>query len=187
MISLVLFAAGIVAGTSTPGLDEYMNSQLEGIRQLANTIQESSNPTLMMIAVIFFNNAIKGALVIYFGFLFGLFPIYFMVLNGMVIGYLVHRFALENGGAAAFDFVAKGLLPHGIIEIPVLIIAAAYGLKSGSFAFRFIGQLFARDGKLGQETAQYVKSTVPIVIGVAVLLLAASLVESLITPILLGK
>ncbi|GFN33459.1 stage II sporulation protein M [Paenibacillus xylaniclasticus] len=186
-VAFVLFVAGIVAGTSTPGLNDYMNSQLEGIRSLAEAIDKSSNPTLLMIIVIFFNNAIKGAMVIYLGFFFGLFPIYFIVINGLVLGYFVHKYALVNGGEAAFDLVVRGLLPHGIIEIPVLIIAAAYGMKAGSFAFRLLGQIFVRDAKLSHEAGAYVKATVPIVIGVAVLLFAASLIESLVTPILLGK
>jgi stage II sporulation protein M len=186
-VSLVLFLAGIVAGTSTPGLDAYMNSQIEGIREIAKAVNDTSNPTLMMFLVIFFNNAIKAALVIYLGFFFGLFPVFFMVLNGLIIGYLIHNYAVTYGGAEAFEIVVRGILPHGIIEIPVLIIASAYGLKSGSYAFRFIGQIFAKDEKLSHEAGQYVRATVPIVIGVAVLLLAASLIESIITPIVIGK
>ncbi|WP_237179088.1 stage II sporulation protein M [Paenibacillus sp. MMS18-CY102] len=182
ILSAVLFLAGIVAGTTSPGLNDFMNSQLESIRQVAEKVNTSSNPTLFALVVIFFNNAIKFAAVIYLGFFFGIFPLFFLIVNGMIIGYLCYNVSEQAGSGALFDLIFKGLLPHGIIEIPVLIITAAYGLKSGSFTFRWIGSAFKRSGGLAKETQKYLLCTVPVLIGIVLLV-----IESTVTVWLLGK
>lgn len=186
-ISAVLFLAGIVAGCTTPGLNEFMNSQIEAIRRMAESVQTSDNPTLMSIIVIFFNNAIKAGMVVYLGFIFAIYPIFFIIMNGMVLGYLFNLYWAQYGAATTFEIFVKGILPHGIIEIPVLIVASAYGLKSGSIAFRWIGSLFRKPEGLAKETEQYVLITLPVVAISVVLLLTASVIESTLTVALLGK
>ncbi|EFM11451.1 protein of unknown function DUF95 transmembrane [Paenibacillus curdlanolyticus YK9] len=187
ILSAVLFLAGIVAGATSPGLNDYMNSQIEAIRQVAEKVDSSSNPTFFALVVIFFNNAIKSAMVIYLGFFFGIFPLFFLIINGMIIGYMCYNVGEQAGSGALFELIFKGLLPHGIIEIPVLIITAAYGLKSGSLTFRWVGFLFKRSEGLAKETERYVLCTIPALIGIVLLLLVAAVIESTVTVWLLGK
>ncbi|MBD3922919.1 stage II sporulation protein M [Paenibacillus sp. PR3] len=188
-ISAVLFVAGIVAGITATGFSDFLDNQLEGIKKLSDIVNQSSNPTLMAIIIIFLNNAVKAGLVIYFGFLFGVYPAFFMVMNGMVIGYLMHKYYVEHGASTMFEILVKGILPHGIIEIPIIIIAAAYGLRSGNIAFRWLGCLFnpSKAKAMAQETERYVITTLPVLLGIVLLLLVASLIESTITPYLLQK
>jgi stage II sporulation protein M len=188
-ISAVLFIAGIVAGITATGFSDFLEGQLEGIKKLSDIVDQSSNPTLMAIVIIFLNNAIKAGMVIYIGFLFGIYPAIFMVLNGMVIGYLMHQYYVVNGASMMFEILFKGILPHGIIEIPVIIIASAYGLRSGNIAIRWIGCLFngSKAKAMARETERYMIMTVPVLLGIVILLLLASLIESTITPVLLQK
>ncbi len=85
----ILFLAGMVIGGTNPAFKVFLNEQLKGLGQLADMIDKSSNPTLTMIVIIFLNNAIKSILVIYLGALFGILPFLFLVVNGMLIGYLL--------------------------------------------------------------------------------------------------
>ncbi|PWV94370.1 stage II sporulation protein M [Paenibacillus cellulosilyticus] len=188
-ISAVLFLAGIVTGITATGFSDFLDQQLKGIKDLSDIINQSSNPTLMGIVVIFFNNAIKAGMIVYLGFLFGIYPVIFIVLNGMVIGYLMHKYYVAEGAATMFEVLVKGILPHGIIEIPLIIIASAYGLRSGNIAIRWIGALFngTKAKAMAQETERYVITTLPVVLGIVLLLLVASLIESTITPLLLQK
>jgi Uncharacterized membrane protein len=188
-ISAVLFLAGIVTGVTATGLTDFLEQQIQGIRELSDIINRSSNPTLMAIVVIFINNAKIAGFIIYLGFLFGIYPAVLMVLNGMVIGYLMHQYYAVEGMSRMLEVLFKGILPHGIIEIPVIILASAYGLRSGNIAFRWLGCLVnsSRAKAMGKETKQYLMMTLPVLLGIVLLLLAASLIESTITPYLLQK
>ncbi|GMK41073.1 hypothetical protein PCCS19_41290 [Paenibacillus sp. CCS19] len=188
-ISAVLFLAGIVTGITATGLSDFLEQQIKGIKELSDMINQSSNPTLMAIVVIFFNNAKIAGLIMYLGFLFGIYPAILMVLNGMVIGYLMHQYYIVQGTSSMLEVLFKGILPHGIIEIPVIILASAYGLRSGNIAFRWLGCLVnsSRAKTMAKETKRYVIMTVPVLLGIVVLLLVASLIESTITPHLLNR
>ena len=55
--------------------------------------------------------------------LFGLF------FNGALLGSLLVTLGLEN--QPVFVFIALGILPHGVFELPAFFISAAFGLKLG--------------------------------------------------------
>lgn len=184
----ILFLAGMVIGGTNPAFKAFLNNQLEGLEQLSNIIDQSDNPTLTSIIVIFLNNAIKSIFVMYLGALFGILPFFFLVVNGMVVGFLLQRVAEVHGGGYVFELVVKGLLPHGILEIPAIIIACAYGLRFGVLAFKGLGSfIFARSktAGIGRELEVFVIRTVPVMVILTVSLLIASLIESTITAWLL--
>jgi stage II sporulation protein M len=118
--------------------------------------------------------------VIYAGIFFGILPVIFLVINGMVIGFLVH--ITTDNGASLFDIVVKGLLPHGIIEIPVIIIACAFGLKFGGLASRSLIELgSAKRQGLGKQWETFLKRTLTASCWVIILLFIAAIIESTIT------
>ena len=49
-----------------------------------------------------------------------LMPIFMLMTNGMILGYLLD--SLGNAWKAIMAIVLKGILPHGIIEIPVILL-----------------------------------------------------------------
>ncbi|MFS0874209.1 stage II sporulation protein M [Paenibacillus xylanilyticus] len=179
--SVLLFVAGIGAGwVSTGPLQEILLNQIGGLREVSERLEQGGNVQWNFFIFIFFNNAIKSVLVIYAGIFFGILPVIFLVINGMVIGFLVHF--TTNNGASLFDIVVKGLLPHGIIEIPVIIIACAFGLKFGGLAFRSLVQLgSAKRQMLGKQWETFLKKTLTASCWIVILLFIAAIIESTIT------
>lgn len=76
---------------------------------------------------IFSNNLYVSFLSIILGILFGIFPIIVSLSNGFIIGYVAHRAVSLDG-----ILILWKLLPHGIFEIPAVIISMGIGLKLGS-------------------------------------------------------
>lgn len=144
LVALGLFIAGIVLGHVFSGaLSAMLLPQIEALHEVSGSLSQSASPELSFFVFIFLNNAIKSLLIIGLGALFGFMPIVFLVMNGMVLGFLVQ--AASNQGANMFDLIIKGLLPHGIIEIPAILIAAAYGLQFGYLVLKSLGELGARE------------------------------------------
>ncbi|RIX47848.1 stage II sporulation protein M [Paenibacillus nanensis] len=185
--SFILFFASIVVGGTNTSFHSFLNGQLEGLGQLVDMV---GNNTLLMMLVIFLNNAIKSILIMYLGAFYGVIPFFFIVTNGMVIGYLLEAASNSTSPDAlpVWEIIVKGLLPHGIIEIPAIIFACAYGLKFGGLVFRASGSLVFARGKLGgigKEIEHFAIRTVPMIVILTVALLIASVIESTITTWLL--
>jgi stage II sporulation protein M len=61
------------------------------------------------------------------GILFGLTPLIAVATNGYILG-VAYLFASEKVG---YVQAAKTVLPHGVLEIPAIILSAGYGLWLG--------------------------------------------------------
>lgn len=143
-LSLILFTAGIVIGTlNADFITELITPQLQGLQEYSRELSESANPQWSFFVFIFLNNAVKSIVIIFAGALFGLLPIFFLMMNGMVIGFLLTTAASQ--GENMFDLIVLGLLPHGIIEIPAILIASGFGLQFGYMVLKGLGELGARD------------------------------------------
>lgn len=181
LLSIVLFTAGIVIGTVKADLiTTLIAPQLESLKEYSRELSQSANPEWNFFVFIFLNNAVKSVIIIFAGALFGLLPIFFLVMNGMVIGYLLSSAAMQ--GANLFDLIVKGLLPHGIIEIPAILIAAAFGLQFGYLVMKGLGEWGARD--LSERTVNwgaFLKTTVRASIWITLSLLIAAIIESTLT------
>ncbi|AIQ65690.1 membrane protein [Paenibacillus stellifer] len=176
LISVSLFILGIVAGwIGTGSLERLLMQQIEGLGGISRELRNSSNPQLSFFIFIFLNNSIKGVLIIFLGALFGILPALFLLINGAVIGYLIHASLLQ--GVNIVTLIVKGLLPHGIIEIPAIIIACAFGLNFGA---RVARSLFRRRSR-EDEWADFLRQTLTVSVWIVLLLLAAAVIESTIT------
>ncbi|GBG09329.1 membrane protein [Paenibacillus agaridevorans] len=185
----IMFIAGIFIGGSNPAFRSFLDAQLTGLQQLVETVDQAENRTFAMITVIFLNNAIKSIFIIFLGAFLGVIPILFLIINGMVIGYLLDRVAETPDAMPVFELIVKGLLPHGIIEIPAIIIACAYGMRFGILIVRALGSLlFARDklSDSGDRLVSFMVRVVPVIIMLTAGLLLASIIESTFTGWLLS-
>ena len=79
---------------------------------------------------IFSHNSSIGFISIITGFLFSIIPIFFLVSNGLSIGLISSLVTAEAG-----FFSLWRLLPHGIFEIPAVILSFSLGIKFGAFIF----------------------------------------------------
>ncbi|MUT68230.1 stage II sporulation protein M [Paenibacillus sp. NEAU-GSW1] len=179
----ILFAAGIVVGGTDTAFSNYLEQQLASLGGLREQLERTGNPTLAFMIFIFLNNAIKSILILYIGSLFGIVPIFFLVFNGMIIGFLLQRVAEANGTEGLLATLI-GLLPHGIIEIPAIVIASAYGMKFGALVWKLLLSALSprrSSGEAGRAIEFFVIRSVPVVVLLVVALLIAAVIESTVS------
>jgi stage II sporulation protein M len=178
--AVAVFVAGFVLGVD--GSDRYsgfIQHQLKGLEQIAGLIQGKDHPQLWLFLLIFWNNFSKSLLFIYFGLIFGLLPISVLVVNGMILGYIGHAQAQHQ----SWWYVAKGILPHGIIEIPAVIVACAYGIRLGFIVLKSVASPFIPGwgARVRAELLHTLKMTLPLVALLACALWIAAVIESTFT------
>lgn len=130
--------------------------------------------TFQLFIYIFLNNASKAFLVILLGFFFGIVPIFFVFTNANLIGIVLAVFGAREG----FLKVVLSLLPHGIFEIPAILIASGYGLWLGVKFYRKL-----RYGETFREAFWFAMRKYFTV--VFPLLLLAAFIEAYITTMLI--
>jgi stage II sporulation protein M len=105
---------------------------------LLGALKDSLEPYLTlapwkMFFFILLNNSVKSFAVLLSGILFGLVPLIAVASNGYILGIAY----LFTSGEIGYVKAAKAVLPHGVLEIPAIILSAAYGLWLGvTFAKR---------------------------------------------------
>ena len=124
--------------------------------------------------LIFRNNLVAASFSLFLGVFLGIIPVVSVGLNFFVLGFLFAVFitSAKLGGLTFFFFV----MPHGIFEIPALIIAAAFGLKLGFFWTRPTKSLDRRGNLLA-----ILKQNLQILPLLILLFLAAALTEVFVT------
>ena len=85
-----------------------------------------------LMVAIFIRNSFACLLSIVLGLFFGIAPIGIISLNGFIVGVVVFVAQKEIG----FVNVLLGIVPHGIIELPIVFISAAIGMKIGNEVLR---------------------------------------------------
>lgn len=178
--ALAVFITGFVLGIdASDRYGDFIRGQMKGIEQIASSIQGREHPQLWLFLFIFWNNVTKSLMFVYFGLLFGILPIGVLVINGMVLGFVSQHNAAEQ----TWLFVAKAILPHGIIEIPAILLACAYGIRLGFIVLKSVGALFipGLGARVRQELSSVLKLTFPLSAVLVVALLIAAIIESTLT------
>jgi stage II sporulation protein M len=181
-----VFIAGLVYGFyQSDHFEAIIQEQLKGLENIASSVSQSSQPQVMLFLFIYLNNLIKSIFSIFIGVFFGIFPVFFLVLNGMILGYI----GSQSVAADKWILLLKGILPHGILEIPSVIIACAYGIRFGMLMFQGVAAYAGMGSKLGfkKELRKFIRLTIPLIILLAIVLLAAALIESTFTLWLVKK
>lgn len=177
-ISAIIFLVSMLMGYNWKAFHVFLEGQVAGIADIAEDILSSENPLLTLITFIFINNAVKAVAIVFLGFFLGLLPIIFLWVNGMVLGYLYLDMVVTGGEMTTWQLIV-GILPHGIIELPIIVIACAYGLRLGVLVWAaIIGSKRVARGSI----RQFMKGTPRLVVFIVVSLFVAALIESLITP-----
>lgn len=179
--SVVLFAVGIGAGwVSTGPLEELLLNQIGGLREVSERLEQGAMCNGTSFCLSFSIMPSKVYLSSMPQIFFGILPVIFLLINGMVLGFVVHT--TMNYGASFYDIVVKGLLPHGIIEIPVIIIACAFGLKFGGLVIKSLAQLGSdKRNTMGTRWRAFMNRTLTASFWVVILLLVAAIIESTLT------
>ncbi|WP_195576713.1 stage II sporulation protein M [Paenibacillus sp. 1001270B_150601_E10] len=176
--SALLMVVGYIIGNRSTALEEFLMGQLEALKQLQQQMAQSPNQELSFFITIFYNNAIKSVLIMFAGIIGGIIPAAFLVINGMVLGLLLR--IMSAAGVDITTVVVKGLLPHGILEIPAIIIAAAFGLRFGILIFQRMSAQY-RSNPLNLTIGLWSKKTAAAAVWITFILLIAAIIESTIT------
>ena len=130
LLSTVLFVIFLAMGLSIS--PELAGDPLDELKQLLEPL--ASLGPFALLFIIFFNNAIKALLAIVLGIILGLPPIIFVCMNGYTIGVVVSAL----GSDAGYGTVVASLLPHGIVEIPILILSTSLGIAVGIESLKYL-------------------------------------------------
>lgn len=176
--ALLIFVGGYFIGYRWDGLNDFMMAQIEGISQLAEEARASDNQELSFFITIFYKNTFVALLLMFSGIALGVLPALIVLFNGMVIGFMMKLMVMADQNM--FDIVVKGLLPHGILEMLAILIAAGFGMRFGALTIqRFSSAYRSRTDSL--TYGMWVKKVGAGAVWVTAMLLIAAVVESTIT------
>lgn len=171
LVIMLVFFLSTASGFIHSSMDsEYAKQSLIEINGLLSIIKDLSPSDIMLL--IFFNNAVKSLVILMLGIGFGVMPLVFVAYNGYILGVIMHVVAYERG----FTFFMSAIIPHGIIELPMIFISAAIGLKIGTEMLRSItGHTANINTEFSRGVKFYFYRVMP-------LLFVAAVIETFVTP-----
>jgi stage II sporulation protein M len=169
-VFLISLVVGTLIGQDT--VESLLREFGAALQPLAST----DNVSVLLLLIVFINNAIKALLLVLLGILVGLPPLLFVAVNGFVLGGL--GATLES--VMGWGYVLASFVPHGVIEVPLILLAAALGLTVGLESLKWLGRRESRvKSQLSNGLRVYVRWILP---GLAV----AAIIEVFVTPSLMG-
>ncbi|TCS94136.1 stage II sporulation protein M [Hazenella coriacea] len=180
MSTLTFIIFSIIGYTNYQEIMQYLK-QMGAFEQIQEAVDQiDRNPTFInAFLTLYVKNMVASFSMIGLGFFFGIIPLISLISNGLMLGVALAS-AAEVTGAHPFTLFMTTILPHGILEIPALIIAASLGIRFGVFIIRgFIG-IFSRtvmeeNKKDWKELRQHIGV---LMISVTILLFLAAMIES---------
>jgi len=173
-ITSFIFAIGITVGVIAPANFGPIQEIIGGLDELGNLLLPS---TFLMLIVILLKNFIALLLSFILSPFFLIVPTVSLFLNGWVIG-LVSLYVIKE---YSLVYLLTGVLPHGIFEIPAFIIAHAAAFNIG---LALMQALFIKT-KRGQLRPRIMTSVKYMAIA-CILLVPAAIVETFVTPMIMG-
>jgi len=174
-IAVLLFGGGMVIGLVMPTVAaDPLTEELAVLEQLGDIF----GPFQITTAIFIFSKNV-GALLTSFVFspFLCLVPVLALVVNGGLIAF-VSAIVVQEESAG---FLIAGLLPHGIFEIPALIMGEAAAL---SFGFMVMVALVSKEKR--NRLRPNLKQNAKYLMIAGALLLPAAVIETYITPLLLS-
>jgi stage II sporulation protein M len=184
LAAVLLFVAGALLGFGWAALQpDLVLHQIQPfvglLRDVGERLTGTASP-LERTSVIFRNNGLAVMRMM----LFGLFPVPFFGFwpaagtfgNGLLLGIIVGLGGRISPLATSPETLLLATLPHGVIELPAVWIAAAWGMKLG-LAWLLPGAAGQRLRVLGHSALEAAQ----IFVLVAILLLLAAAIEANVT------
>ena len=168
-IFIFTLLAGLFVSLKDLGMSE---NYLEILKNSFGWIKNLSPIEIML--VIFLNNAVKSLFSIVLGAGLGIIPIIFIGGNGIILGVIANEVSKQQG----IIFVLAALLPHGIIEVPMVLISAGLGLRLGySMYFSMKGEKRDMRYELTESLRIFMRIIMP-------LLFVSAIIETFVTPLI---
>lgn len=126
LIVLIIFIISVLVGFLFPVF--FIELIRKFVLELADKTENMN--FLQLLIFILENNLTTSFFGMLLGVLFGIFPLLLVIFNGYVLGFVSNKTA----GALGFSVLFR-LIPHGIFELPALVLSLGLGLKLGMFIF----------------------------------------------------
>lgn len=173
-VAVCLFGIGMAIGLARPvAIADLLAEDLEALRELAAML----GPFQVSTAIFIF---LKNVSVLLLSFIFSpilcLLPILALILNGGLLSFVSVAVVQQE----SVGLLLAALLPHGIIELPALIIGEAAALSFGALAITALVSKERRNRLLPglKQNLRYLAIA-------CILLLPAAIIETYITPLFL--
>lgn len=173
-ITFVFFGALFAGYTASANFPDMADRLMEGFS--ARFAPLLSMPPVFIMLGIFLNNAFVSLLFLVLGLVLGIFPVLLIAFNGYIVGVISHIAAQERG----LIFIFLALLPHGIIELPMVFLSAGIGVRLGHQVF---AALIGRPTEIKKEFKEGMRFYFSWILP---LLFLAAIVETFITPLILS-
>lgn len=168
-IFFFMLIIGVLVSELNPASSGYL---LEMMKEAFSRIT-SLDPFGRMIEI-FKNNVRNSLLALVLGTGLGIIPFIVAAANGLVLGMLTDFVSRQQGTL----FVLAAIIPHGIIEVPMVLISVGIGFRLGHVVYmRLNGVRTDIKQEIMQGIWFYVRWVVP-------LLFVAAFIESYVTPLI---
>ena len=174
LIAVCLFGIGMAFGLATPvGIADLLAEDLAALEELGTILGPFKVSTAAFIFV-------KNVSVLLFSFIFSpilcLLPILALTVNGWILSFVSAAVVQEE----SLGLLLTVLLPHGIFELPAIIIGEAAALSFGTMA---IIALISKEKR--NQLLPNLKQKLRYLMVACVLLLPAAIIETYISPLFL--
>ncbi len=166
LLFIISGTLGFITAQQFPG--EATIAMEQAAKEISFIKDLNPSEVFLLIAV---NNSVKTLLVMIMGILWGIIPVLFILINGYAVGVIASIVIFNNG----LIYIILGTFPHGIFEIPAVLLAASYGVWLGEM---FSKKLKKRSIKLGTHTKNALSKFTKIIFPV---LIVAAFIETFIT------
>jgi class 3 adenylate cyclase/uncharacterized membrane protein SpoIIM required for sporulation len=171
IFTLILFLIAFLIGVIHPHLFENYQQKLLG---------QTPHNGLETFLFLFANNGAIAFAAMFLGFILGIVPFLLIIFNGYMIGTIFFN-ALQDYSTMT---IVLRLLPHGIFEIPAIILSLGYGISS----FDIFLKHRARNFRMKEYLHKYFKHMFDIYFLIIIpLLFASACIETLLIMNIRGE
>jgi len=173
-VAIFLFGIGMAFGLAMPvGIANLLAEDLDALRELGAILGPFQVSTAIFI---FLKNVSALLLSFIFSPILCLLPILALTVNGWLLSFVSVSVVQEE----SLGLLLAGLLPHGILELPALIMGEAAALSFGALAITALVSKERRNLLLPglKQNLRYLTVA-------CILLLPAAIIETYITPLFL--
>ncbi|MEO3948025.1 stage II sporulation protein M [Gorillibacterium sp. CAU 1737] len=179
VVSALIFLLGVVLGSMNL-FQGVMQSTLAEMGDLTEAAGHWPNYDWGLFSMLMLNNASALLFALYGGAFFGLLPVYFLILNGMVVGYM----GVQEASQGTLGTYVLSILPNGLFEWTAIILASAYGIR---FGFLLLDGLISLPSPKGRARVKagflaYFRMLFPLMGLLLLLLLVAAGLEVFVSP-----
>jgi len=173
-LSGCLFASAAIMGYFAAAVDPEIATNWTKELEMLKWIMDL--PPVLIMMIIFLKNLLSCAMSILLGIGLGLVPLLVATSNGFLLGIVSYGVIQKTGTL----YLLAGILPHGIIELPVVFLSIAIGFRLGYL----LALTIAKDKTdLTCETRRAIHFLLSWVMP---LLFVAAAIETFITPIVIS-